>query len=529
MGSNLDLSVSLIQRLLDCGVRKAVICAGSFNSPVTAALNAAEEIEKIYHFEERSAAFFAYGWSKNSMEPVIVCVTSGTAVAECLPAVIESYYSGTEIIIISADRQPALSGSGYPQAIRQSDLLSSYCLANHDIDSDLSKIKRCSSGPLHINLRFSEPVMSSSDSAGKITSNASKESTSEKKQYKHKASEILKGLRRPLIIIDSLPSDKIAEIENFLLESGTAILAEARSGLRESEKLQPSLLHATEKILNSFSFDAVIRIGEVPSCNLWRALERHPAYKTIPVFSFCNNPAFSGLGRNSVCFDILETDFSCPLQNLDHEWINAVLQKDQEIKSSIDQLILKYPLSEAAFVRKFSEAIPEKSYLYLGNSLPIREWNEFASFKKPHARVDANRGANGIDGQIASFLGGVKSLNVKNSFALIGDLTFLYDCNSLALINSISENNLCIAVINNRGGQIFRRLDYFHSMDESQKKQFTNQHAFSCSAVAKGFGLESVRLESPDFPAGFQGLNVIELLPDEEQSLKFQHDFNMLF
>lgn len=533
--SNLDLALALASKLKAVGLENVVTCAGSFNSPLLAAFKSDSNQQNVYHFEERTAAFFAMGWSKISQKTTVLCVTSGTAVAECLPAVIEAYFSNCKLIIISADRENKLSDTGYPQAINQTQLLSAYCKRTYDIKdlSDVESIKDQITGPVHINIRFSEPILVS---AGLIdTKNlpyTKADTRSEKyKSPAHQACKLLSAYKRPLFIVDKIPFQRTEEIESFLAASNAPVLAEARSLIRESDKLKDLIIKGTEKVLKASDFDLVVRIGDVPSFNLWRSLERQKAFSSLPVINFCNNPDLPGLSRETLSLDITDVCFSEGINRTDPSWVNNILQRDRAARQKIDRLLNEYPLSEASFIRSFSQSLKQNSFLYLGNSLPIREWNEFADFNIRHKLIDANRGANGIDGQISSFLGACHALKTDYNFCLIGDLTFLYDCNSLSLIKQLSLRNCCLVVINNSGGQIFQRLEYFESLNpsETDKNNFLNCHSLSAAKIAGSFGLNSIVLDKPTFPADYQGIQLIEIVPDKIESHKFNSYLNDFF
>ena len=123
--TNSDLCLKVFDFLNHSKVETVVICAGARNAPFITQLES-QNFNKIYYFEERSAAFYALGLMKKSGKPVAIITTSGTAAAELLPATIESYYQGLPLILITADRPKAYRGSGAPQAIHQIGLYSNY-------------------------------------------------------------------------------------------------------------------------------------------------------------------------------------------------------------------------------------------------------------------------------------------------------------------------------------------------------------------------------------------------------------------
>lgn len=147
---NLELARRLIDAVRAAGAREFCVCAGSRNSPLLAVLGTSDA--RLFSFvDERSAAFFAVGRMKLHGDPVAVVTTSGTAVAEMLPAAIEAYYSGLPLILVSADRPARFRGTGAPQSIEQLGLFGPYA------ETALESWSRAR--PLHLNIEFDEPLL----------------------------------------------------------------------------------------------------------------------------------------------------------------------------------------------------------------------------------------------------------------------------------------------------------------------------------------------------------------------------------
>ena len=146
--SNVASARAVIERVQSLGVRDFVVCGGSRNAPLVAALGAAKAFTFV---DERAAAYFALGRAKRDNAPVAVITTSGTAVAELLPATIEAFYSAVPLILITADRPARFRGTGAPQTIDQIGIFGSYAA------SDIAAWNRTT--PLHINIEFDEPLI----------------------------------------------------------------------------------------------------------------------------------------------------------------------------------------------------------------------------------------------------------------------------------------------------------------------------------------------------------------------------------
>lgn len=145
--TNLAAARALLERVRGAGVADFCVCGGSRNAPLIAVVSG-----NVYTFvDERSAAFFALGRIKRDERPVAVITTSGTAVAELLPATVEAYYSGAPLVLITADRPARFRGTAAPQCIDQVGIFGVYA------ETDFDRWNRRT--PLHINLEFDEPLI----------------------------------------------------------------------------------------------------------------------------------------------------------------------------------------------------------------------------------------------------------------------------------------------------------------------------------------------------------------------------------
>ena len=172
-------------------------------------------------------------------------------------------------------------------------------------------------------------------------------------------------------------------------------------------------------------------------------------------------------------------------------------------------------------LRELSRRIPGGALVYLGNSLPIREWNLAAVDDPPHPRCFASRGANGIDGQVATFLG--LSEGEEESWGIFGDLTALYDLNAPALLPQLSRGRRRIVVIHNGGGRIFSRLPAMAGLPEAEKRVTENRHELGFAPWAAMWGMEHRLWRAgqpfPDFSEAETLL--LEIRPDEEETEAF--------
>ena len=242
-----------------------------------------------------------------------------------------------------------------------------------------------------------------------------------------------------LLIIGGLNERHRDRVRDFCLRSNRALYAEPLSGLREDRALDGIRIR-NERMLSRGNFDSVIRIGNVPTLRFWRDLDA-----TIPVTHYSDLP-FAGMTRGEVK----------PIEELPKLARGAQpdLAEDREKFAAVQKILDAEPKSELAMLRKLSPNIPRGARIYLGNSLPIREWDLAATREPRDFAIEANRGANGIDGQLSTFFGWCKG---ANNWCIVGDLTALYDSNAPWIVPQL-DVKFEIVIINNGGGRIFDRV-----------------------------------------------------------------------
>ena len=481
---------------LSIGVKEFIICSGARNAAIIAAITSLKGVRVYNHPEERSAAFFALGRAIIKQEPVAVVTTSGTAVAELLPAVIEGHYQAVPLVLLTADRPVRFWGKGAPQAIVQNELFGVY--AEKVIDGWNA------SRPLHINLPLEEPspaqfqtgdlpVLNNDNVAREIPSN---------KDDTVKLQDFLNRSKRCIVFVGSLPLSWREPVLQFLDRLDVPVWAEATSGIREELPLC-SLDNDPESIL---------RIGGVPSARLWRDLEEKP---NVEVFSVSPN-GLPGLARESCVI-------TAP--NWQELEVPKTFQRGMVCPNSHGEIFSKYPLSEHSWIRRVSECIPEKSLVFLGNSQPVREWDFAATRLNRGLKCFANRGVNGIDGCLSTFLG--LSADERESWALVGDLTTLYDLAAPWIVSQLPHSNRRIVVINNGGGRIFRRLPALTNFSSSQMQMVENAHSLKFKGWAEMWGMAYRKVtQLEDLESLPDGFLLIELFPDLEQSDCFWRALN---
>ncbi|MDF1738244.1 MAG: 2-succinyl-5-enolpyruvyl-6-hydroxy-3-cyclohexene-1-carboxylic-acid synthase [Verrucomicrobiales bacterium] len=511
MTGNAILAAETLGYLTGLGVEEFVVCAGARNAPLVTSLlrgAPANGCEVLSHFDERTAAFFAMGLARRSGKPVAVMTTSGTAVAELLPALIESFYSGVPLVLVTADRPVNFRGSGAPQAIEQVGIFGRYAPTALDVSvvDDLTGVAEWDrKTPLHLNICFDEPRaedVAESWSAMAVSGSGTPPAASDDEVL----GDFCRAASLPLVLLGALDPGWQEGVARFLTTSGIPFWAEGTSGLRELAGLIDTRI-ASESDLAALNPGSVIRIGGIPSCRFWRDLESLP---DVPVLSVSTLP-FTGLARES---DLLVSE-TFPEVEIETQpcWVK-------------DRTLLGAPTfsgderSEPAAVRQLSEMIPSEALVFLGNSMPIREWNLAATFEISHPQCFASRGTNGIDGQIATFLG--LSRGAAESWGIFGDLTALYDLNAPALLRSQAGEKRRIVILNNGGGRIFSRLPSMAGLEPDEKKHTENHHGRHFSSWAEMWDLDYAAWHPGDsFPSLESDALVIEVFPDNEATEAF--------
>jgi 2-succinyl-5-enolpyruvyl-6-hydroxy-3-cyclohexene-1-carboxylate synthase len=530
---NLSWSRKLLESLCAEGVEEFVFCAGARNSPLIVTLDRAHGIKAYSFFEERSASFFALGLSRASGRPVAVITTSGTAAAELLPATIEAFHTGVPLILVTADRPRRLRGTGAPQAIDQIGLYSKFVSAEFDLEngempSFSDWLKR---SPLHLNICFDEPLIDEKhepftmkcSSVETYAGTSRARSTTKSEAAASALRTFLTGasLSELLVLVGTLETSRERDVvSEFLHELGAPTYFEATSGLRENSMHAEYALRSGDKILplalRKFGIRKVLRIGGVPTARVWRDLE-DPAI-AVETFSISPLP-FSGLSRGSfTCADLAKTFVDLKIQLTGDS--SKLIQHDRGLAEKLEILLAQEPTSEAGLFRALSTKIPRAALTYIGNSLPIREWDLAATYEGGGRAIEANRGVNGIDGQVSTFLGLAREKSAN--WCVVGDLTALYDLTGPWAAGQRKLGAVSVVVVNNGGGKIFNRI--------FNNELFENRHTYDFANWAAQWRWIYEKWTSiPEALSVSSKPMIIELVPDAEATKRFWDHYDAFF
>jgi 2-succinyl-5-enolpyruvyl-6-hydroxy-3-cyclohexene-1-carboxylate synthase len=457
-------------------VQHVCIAPGSRSTSLTLAAAANPRLICHTHFDERGLGHLALGLAKASGQPVAVIVTSGTAVANLYPAIIEAGLTGERLIMLTADRPPELIDCGANQAIRQPEMFASHAQQTLNLPRptpDISArwlvsaidngISALSHGALHINCPFAEPLYGEqgddyldwSQSLGDwwqgtqpwLRSCAPQPHLTQP-DWSHWRQ------KRGVIIAGRMSAQAGLQLAQWAKTLGWPLLSDVQS--HTDNPLPCADLWLANPQAHSVLAKAqlVVQLGSSLTGKRllqWQANCQPEEYWLVDPLPGRLDPA-QHRGRR-LQMPISDWLTLHPAQPQVH-WASALealsLQVSERVQRRLDD-----HFGEASLARQLPALLPQQGQLFLGNSLVVRLVDALAQLPAGYP-VFANRGASGIDGLIST-AAGVQRATGKPTLVLIGDLSALYDLNALALMRQSSAPTVII-VVNNNGGQIFSLL-----------------------------------------------------------------------
>lgn len=484
MYSNKENVNILTSLLLEYGVSDAVVCPGSRNAPIVHNLSVCEAIRCRPVTDERSAAFYALGLAIATRRPTVVCVTSGSALLNVMPAVAEAAYQHVPLVVISADRPQQWIDQLDGQTIPQSDALGRFVrkavqLPEPHNDEERWLCRRlvneamhlatCRQGaPVHINVPISEPLFEFDTEQlpqlsrfNNIKRAAIKDASMDMPDAFHEA-------KRPMIVIGQLAHGTISHETIRSLSEKYVVMSEPLSNpsymtIHFDEAIRyivsdNSSINDDEDDKTAYYPDYVIYVGDTlvskparrflrnakaPSCLITPdAADIHDPLMTLTDIVECDSDSINAL-LASLC-DAPDTDERCRFHDRWQSFLDAYA-------AHADAYAPEY--SQMATVKYFEEQLADLDIdicVHYANSSAVR----LACIYAQHY-VWCNRGVNGIEGSLST-AAGFSLATHDMTVCVIGDLSFFYDQN--ALWNSNLRGNLRIILLNNRGGGIFRQL-----------------------------------------------------------------------
>ena len=465
------VACALLEELIAGGVRDVVLAPGSRSAPISLALADAERrglVRLHVRIDERSAAYLALGLARGSGAPVAVVTTSGTAAVNLHPAIVEAAYSGVPIVAVTADRPGAMRGSGANQTIDQRDLFADDVVAGLDLEGlDESDLRRAVAdaldlavgnqpGPLHLNVPLSEPLVATGGHA--ISDVRARTRDLQSSRQRPDMSTLLPAgvnATRGLLIAGDFDDPVVRAEAAALAESlGWPIVSEPSGNLSS----HPQALRHGPLLLGGAADrelipDVVVTVGRVglhrSVSAVIRAARVHIAVDVPPRLG-----RVDPLRTASVIVDAVpDAGDVIP----DPAWAARWTTADDVAARVVTETLDVESLSGPSVARIVAQHAGPEDLLVIGPSWPVRHVSSYAGSLA--ATCIGNRGTSGIDGVMSTAWGAALTRSGGTTYALIGDLTAIYDRNGLLAPASEPRPRLDYVVIDNDGGGIFSSLE----------------------------------------------------------------------
>ena len=503
MNPSQALATVLVDELMRNGVREVVLCPGSRSAPLAYAVLAAERPGSLrlhVRVDERSAGFLALGLARASGAPVAVLTTSGTAVANLHPAVLEAHHCDVPLVVVSADRPHELRGTGANQTTEQPGLFGSSTRYAVDLPAPVARpglgpfwrstVCRALaaatgatggvSGPVHLNVCLREPL------APELEADPAAPPAAPRLEADDDWPDALAGrpdgkawvvvgdggaglafaeppaldeVARTLVIVGGTHDPALGErAAAWAAERGHPLVAEPfGSGAARAEAVPhgPLLLTATDW-LDAHAPDRVVVVGRPTLSRAVGAVLRRPGLRVevvseggqwpdpSHVASAVHPPHALRLGGPTTPDD-------------DGGWGESWCTAARRLADAVAAQPLPWP-SGLAVASALVDGLPGDAVLVLGSSNPVRDVD--LAVAGPIAdEVLANRGLAGIDGVVSTAVGIALARPAAPTYAFLGDLTFLHDANGLLIGPGEPTPDLTLVVVNDDGGGIFTTLE----------------------------------------------------------------------
>ena len=480
MNTSTSLARVVVRQLIEAGITNAVISPGSRNAPISLAMYAASEkgLLKLHiRIDERSAAYFALGLAKASSRPVPIVCTSGTAVANYHPAVLEAHHSNVPLLVLTADRPAILRRTGANQTTEQARIFGNAVRYFADVSGGVFPLElpldSLHRGPVHLNLQFEEPLLPDEDSNWL---NEIKVAPRVKPAGKSAGTLKVNTTRGILIIGHDRGGLTVAEVSKIASDLEWPVISEDPLSFPEAIS-HAALFLASPAIRKNLVPETVVVIGRTTLSRPINALIA--SAKTQIVI----DPRMATVDTYRVAdqrFIAAPKVVSKPADPDWHEQWRKLSLRTAKLVSEISNW------SESALAREL--AVELTGAVFIASSRPIRDLESFAT---PRTGIEtfANRGLAGIDGNISTALGIATAR--PSATAIIGDLAFLHDLTGLV---GNTSANLRIIAINNDGGGIFSTLPQANVA--GFETVFGTPHGLDLEKIAAGLGISAKTISS---------------------------------
>ncbi|MDN3506247.1 MAG: 2-succinyl-5-enolpyruvyl-6-hydroxy-3-cyclohexene-1-carboxylic-acid synthase [Simkaniaceae bacterium] len=506
---------TIIAQLIEQGVTYFCMAPGFRSTPLALAAAENPDAETVVHFDERGLAFHALGVAKAKKKPVAIIVTSGTAVGNLMPAVMEAEASHTPLILLTSDRPHELRDTMANQTCDQIKIFGDFVRYFFDLPTPSSKLpqnflattiaqarSRASfpiPGPVQINCPFREPFVSGEPTEASICNKIQYSTPKLGLENPTQWADDLKRIEKGVIILGSGSPDATKLSQNL----GWPILPDIISGYRETAGNRSiAHYHHILKAHPELEVDCLLHLGDaVVSKTLIQWMAKAPRQIHVAKHPKRLDPSHTVTDRVICDPDLFCQEVAGALEPAGSSWFSMWKNLSNFTKSA---LVLPKG-SEPSVMEWIKE---KETALFIGNSMPIRDADMFLFPEKPCGPIFANRGLSGIDGNIATIAGIAQQYPVT---AVIGDQTALHDLNSLALLKKV-KHRVQLVIINNGGGGIFSFVAIGKRKDLLDP-YFAAAHDKTFENAAKMFDLSYANSLDDD-------ADIIELFTNREENLK---------
>ena len=496
------------------GIEHIVLSPGSRNGALATHFTHHPNFKTYSIVDERSAGFVALGMAQQIRKPVVLCCTSGSALVNYFPAVTEAFYQNIPLVILSADRPENLIDNFDGQTIRQKNVLNSHTYfstqlteneSTQSLTDNLGLIKKAvsnsiqNSGPVHINMPFSEPLYEFQETIDihfdefKIP-----EMTKEKVEidYGNLAQKWNSATKKLVLAGMQFPNEELNDwIYKLADDESVVVLTETTSNLhspRFFNKIDSVIFSLNESVLEELKPEILLTIGQnVVSKKVKSFIRNHSPNQHWHLDEHWQPDTFQCLTEkipeNPGKF--LEKFVPKIFQQNSHyfnDW--NLIRAEKEIKQ--EEFSKETPFSDFKVFEKIIDTFPDGIQVHYGNSSVIR-YAQLFNHKKS-VEIFCNRGTSGIDG-CTSTAAGASILNEKQTVLVSGDIAFFYDSNGLW--NNYIPKNFRIILINNGGGNIFKIIPGPENSGVVESV-FETRHHLTAEHLAKMFGFEYIIVEN---------------------------------
>jgi 2-succinyl-5-enolpyruvyl-6-hydroxy-3-cyclohexene-1-carboxylate synthase len=517
----------IVDELVCCGVTDAVLCPGSRSAPLAFALHAADAAGRLrlhVRIDERTAGFLALGLALRSGRPVPVVTTSGTAVANLHPAVLEASHAGVPLLVLTADRPPQMIGTGANQTVVQPGIFGSavrLALSTAPavdperengpwraaIGRAVAAALGAPPGPVHVNLPFAEPLVPGGSGAAPA-GRADDAPWTAVARTRVQASPLPLDPAAPTLVIAGAGAP--AEVHEWALP----VVAEPASAVWHAG------LRAGPWLLGALPDDLMpVQVVVAGRPTLHRPVQRLLADPRVAVFALADPAGRTWTDVPGTVRAVGSTPRWTPAPGWTARWQDADAAASKALDGALDDPSAPGGLRLA---RALVDALPAGALLVVGSSNPVRDVS-LAAVPRGDVTLLANRGVSGIDGTVSTAVGAALAHGGVGSsgkaYALLGDLTLLHDTTGLVIGPDEPRPDLTIVVLNDGGGGIFGLLEQGGPEHAASfERVFGTPHRVDLAALAVAMGVSYIRADDPTTLATAlapaPGLRLVEVRAD---------------